>query len=130
MRPVLCKQEQGFVWGAISSRAGLTLYRSHVISPNLKKWGATTARHTLYIEIIIRVITIFPRGLFSRFTLFFSRPTVYHSTQSSSSHGRSKLTSKSSRAKHPGGKRAAILGDDNVVRYFVDISPQNVHELP
>ena len=30
---VSCKQERGFAWGAISSRAGLTSYQSHVISP-------------------------------------------------------------------------------------------------
>ena len=32
-KPVSCKQEQGFVWGVTSSRAGMTSYRSHVISP-------------------------------------------------------------------------------------------------
>ena len=36
--PVSCKQEQGFVWGTISSRAGLTSYRSHVISPLLSSY--------------------------------------------------------------------------------------------
>ena len=32
---VSCKQEQGFVWGAISSRTGLTSDRSHVISSSI-----------------------------------------------------------------------------------------------
>ena len=33
LEPVSCKQEQRLVWDAIPSRADLTSYRSHVISP-------------------------------------------------------------------------------------------------
>ena len=31
--PVSCKPEEGLVWGEVSSRAALTSYRSHVITP-------------------------------------------------------------------------------------------------
>ena len=41
--PVLCKLKQGFVWGVISSRVGLSSYRSHVMSPLVFK-GPFTLR--------------------------------------------------------------------------------------
>ena len=42
--PISLKRRQGLVWGAISSRSGLTSYQSHAISPLLVKGRALAGK--------------------------------------------------------------------------------------